>query len=133
MAAGAQAFDQADNIGDRLCAKFLHDPTALHLNRLLRGTEFTADLLVEHSLRYPYAHLSFSQRQGFEDGAIAAERIETITGLLRSRERCINGGKQLARIKGLREKVDGARFHGANRVGDVGVATDENNGHTFMS
>ncbi len=55
------------------------------------------------------------------------------TGLSRSRERCVNGGKQLALIEGLSEKIDGARFHGANRVGDIGVATDENNRHTFMS
>ena len=79
MTAGAQTFDQADDICNRLRAQFLHDPTALHLNRFLGGTEFTPDLLVEHSLRHPHADLSLSQRQSFEDGTIrpsASRRIQ---------------------------------------------------------
>jgi hypothetical protein len=129
---GTQAFDQADNVCNRLRAQLLHDPTALHLNGFFRGTEFTANLLIEHSLRYPHTYLSLSQRQGFEDGAIPAARIELDTSFSRSCEGCVNGSKQLARIEGLSQKIDCARFHGANRVGDIGVATDENNRHTFM-
>jgi hypothetical protein len=133
MTAGAQAFDQADDVCNRLRAQLLHDPTALHLNCLLCSTKLTTDLLVEHSLRYPYAHLSLSPCQGFENGTVSTELIATKTGLLRSREGCVNGGKQLALIEGLREKIDRARFHGTNRVRDIGMAADENDRQTFMS
>ena len=128
MTAVAQAFNQTHYVCNRLRAQFLHDPTALHLNRLLCGTKFTTDLLVKHSLRHPHAHLSLSVRQGFENGTVSTERIAMNTGLSRARERCVNGGKQLALIEGLSEKIDGSRFHGTNRVEDIGVATDENNG-----
>ena len=78
MSGGAQAFDQSDNIRDRLYTELLHDTAALYLNCFFRGTELTSYLLVEHSLCYSYAHLSLSLCKGIEDGAVPAKLIATI-------------------------------------------------------
>jgi hypothetical protein len=133
MSGGAQAFDQSDNIRDRLYTELLHDTAALYLNCFFRGTELTSYLLVEHSLCYSYAHLSLSLCQGIEDGAVPAKLIATKADLLRSDESCLDGGEQFALFEGLGEKIDGARLHGLNRVRDMGVAADENKGQAFMS
>lgn len=81
MARGAKAFDQSHYIGNRLRAQFLHYPTALHFDGFFGSAELSADLLIEHSLRYPNTHLLLSLGQGLENCPVPVQSIPVRTCL----------------------------------------------------
>src|SRR5262252_2729109 len=99
-------------VGERACAKLLHDIMAVNLDGDLADSNLSCDLLVHQAGSYQAHHLLLAMAQEIESNAQLVRSSFIFSPLAITVQRSPNGVQQILLSKWLGEELDCSCLHG---------------------